>query len=105
MPRCFQLIEKATGKPAKLSLIDDILCKEVYNCEPHPKFYGGNIFDWFESIGFQLAMGRTLDDKSDKSVRKYYQGSDVWADELPMIEKTIDYLQQHYTEESWYEPK
>jgi hypothetical protein len=103
MPSCFQLIDRVTGEPTSLSLVDDRICKEVYNCEPHPRFYGGNVFNWFDSIGFQLAMSKDLDDNSDKSVRKYYQESELWADELPIIEKTIDFLQTNYTEKSWYE--
>ena len=48
-------------------------------------------------------MGKDLDDSSDNSVRKYYQESEMWAEELPIIEKTLNYLQQHYTDKSWYQ--
>ena len=105
MPSCFQLIEKVSGEPAVLSKVDDIICKEVYNCEPHPKYYGGDVFNWFDSIGFHLATGKSLCDNSDNSVRKYYKESEIWADELPIIEKTIDFLQENYTDRSFYQVK
>ena len=31
MPSCFQLIDRVTEEPASLSLVDDRICKEVYN--------------------------------------------------------------------------
>jgi len=96
----FKLIDKVTDLPVSLSKVDEDICKLILKCEPHDKHYGGDVFNWFDSIGFQLASGKTLEDGKD-SVREYYQTSEMWAEELPMIEQIIDYLQSKYTCKSW----
>lgn len=102
----FMLIDKVTSKPVSLTNVDEIICKELLSVEVHPKKYGGdwtksdNTFNWFDSIGFQLASGRVLED-GDNSVRNYYQQSDMWQEELPTIEKIIDFLQSKYVCHSW----
>ena len=58
MPRCFQLLDKQTNEAISLNLIDEQICKDVLNVPPHPKFYGGDTFNWFDTIGFQIAMGK-----------------------------------------------
>ena len=105
MPNCFQLIDKVTGKPESLSFIDDRICKEVYKCEPHPRHFGGTVLNWYDTIGFQLATGKILDDNSENSVRKYYQESETWKEELPIFEEVISFLQENYTDKSWYQIK
>lgn len=105
----FMLIDKVTSKPVSLTNVDEIICKELLSVEVHPKKYGGdwtksdNTFNWFDSIGFQLAYGKTLED-GDDSVRRYYQQSDMWQKELPIIEKIIDFLQSRYVCHSWVSP-
>mgnify|MGYP006919530035 FL=1 len=99
----FQLIDKTNNEAIELSLVDELICKEVLNVIPHERFYGGsgkNSFNWFDSIGFQIASGRTLEN-GDNSVRKYYQESEMWKPELPVIEQIIDFLQQKYTTKNW----
>ena len=102
----FQLLDKVTNEPQSLSKIDEIICVECLNVSVHPTQYGGdwnksdNTFNWFDSIGFQIASGKTLED-SDNSVKKHYQESDMWKKELPIIEKIIDFLQSKYTTKNW----
>jgi hypothetical protein len=102
----FMLKDKVTNKPVSPIDVDEIICKEILNVEAHPKYYGGdctksdNTFNWFDSIGFQLASGKELED-GDNSVRRYYQESDMWQEELPIIEKIIDFLQSRYVCDSW----
>lgn len=102
----FMLVDKVTSEPVSLITVDEIICKEVLNVEVHPHNYGGdwtksdNTFNWFDSIGFQIASGKTLED-GDDSVKKYYQESDMWQKEYPIIEKIIDFLQSRYTSRSW----
>jgi hypothetical protein len=96
----FQLICKSTNEPVKLSSIDDEICRKVYNVEPHERFYGGNIFNWYDTIGFMIATGMSLED-GDNSVRKHYENSELWQEELPIINQVIDYLQDKYTSKSW----
>lgn len=99
----FQLLDKQTNEPVKLLLVDELICKEVLNEEPHETWYGGsgrNSFNWFDTIGFQIDCGKTLED-GDNSVRKYYQESEIWQSKLPIIEKIIDFLQSKYTTKNW----
>lgn len=102
----FQLLDKVTNEPQSLSKVDEIICVECLNVPVHPKKYGGDCnksnhtFNWFDSIGYQIASGKTLED-GDNSVRKYYQESDMWKEELPIIEKIIDFLQSKYITKSW----
>ena len=97
----FQLISKSTNEPVRMSSIDDDICREVYGVEPSEKFFGGGIFNWYDTIGFMLATGMNLED-GDNSVRNHYNNSDIWQEELPYINKVIDYLQSNYTFKSWY---
>lgn len=99
----FQLIDKLDKKPVSLTKIDEEICEKVLAEKPHKKYYGGsgkNSFNWFDTIGFQLASGKTLEE-GQNSVRKYYQTSDDWLEELPIIEKIITFLQNKYTCRSW----
>lgn len=105
MPNYFILIDKKTSQQSPLQEVDDRICREVYNCEPHPKKWGASVFDWYNTIGFSLAMGKTLEDGS-KSVRKYYQETwkESWEEEpeLKLMNKVIDFLQENYTVKSGY---
>ena len=96
----FKLFDNYTGQPVSPITLDENICKEVLNCEPHPKFYGGIVFNWFDTIGYMLASGMRLQD-GENSVRSHYQQSEIWKEELPIIEKIIDYLQTRYIEKSW----
>lgn len=96
----FQIIDKSTNEPVRLSLLDDEICRNVYNVEPHPKLYGSTVFNWYDTIGFMLATGMSLED-GDNSVRNHYVNSDLWKEELPIINQVIDYLQSKYTSNNW----
>jgi hypothetical protein len=56
------------------------------------------VFNWYDTIGFTIAMGRSLD-----QVRDHYVKSDVWLEELPIINKVLDFLEDNYTTRSFYE--
>lgn len=96
MPQCVQLINKTTNEVASLIEVDKEVCA-VLNADVHPKRYGGtgvNSFDWFNSIGFQIAI---LKPDSFEPVRKYYSESSLWKEEWPTIKKIIDFLESKYT--------
>jgi len=93
----FQLLDKTTGEAQSLSKVDDRICLEVFNCTPHEKVYGGNVFNWFDTIGFQLASGKQLENE----VYEYFKNSEWWQQELPIIESVIKFLQDNYTSRSW----
>lgn len=104
MPNCFQLLDKQTKEPQSLNTIDEEICK-LMGVQVHPKHYGDGIYNWFDTIGFQLATGKDLDDNSPNSVREYYKSSEMWTEELPWLEKIITYLQSKYTDKSFYATK
>jgi hypothetical protein len=93
----FQLLDKTTGEAQSLSKVDDRICLEVFNCTPHEKVYGGNVFNWFDTIGFQLASGKQLENE----VYEHFKNAEWWQEELPIIESVIKFLQEHYTSRSW----
>lgn len=99
MPSCFKLLDKQTGEATSLSAIDDSICTEVLNVPTHDRLYGGGFFNWFDTIGFQIATGKPL---GSQELRDHYLKSDLWADEAPLISKILDYLEARYTSHSFY---
>lgn len=103
MPSCFQLLDKQTGEATSLSAIDNSICTEVLNVPTDERMYGGGFvsgaFNWFDTIGFQIATGKSL---GSQELRDHYLKSDLWADEAPVISKILDYLEARYTSHSFY---
>jgi hypothetical protein len=102
MPNCFKLISKETNEAVSLINIDELICEKVLNIPIDPVHWGGGVFNWHDTIGFQLAMGKTLEN-GENSVSNYYWTNDIWEDELQYIMPIIKYLQNNYTARSWYE--
>ena len=96
----FQLLDKQTGEAVKLVLVDELICADVLKCTPHEKWWGGEVFNWYDTVGFQLAYGKKLED-GDDSVRAHYRDSDLWKEEYPVIDSIISYLQKRYNCRSW----
>lgn len=98
----FKLLDKSTGEAVSLPHVDERICEEVYHCKAHHKFWGGHdpepgghTFNWYDTIGFQLASGRTLED-GEGSVREHYAENEMWDAERPVINKVIDFMQANY---------
>jgi hypothetical protein len=102
MPSCFQLFDRDTNQIVSLSSVDDAICTQVLNTQPHPQFYGGNVFNWFDTIGFMIATGKPL---GSQELRDHYLSSDMWAEEAPVIRQILDYLESRYTSHSFYAVK
>ena len=100
MANYFQLVPINGTKPENLSLIDERICKEVFQCEPHPEWWGSGVLDWYNCIVFMLSEGKSLHE-GENSVREYCRNNNLWAEELPLIEKVIDFLQENYTVKCW----
>lgn len=102
MPVHFQLLSKETKKPVSLSAIDESICKDVLNVPVHQRRYGGGDapgnFNWFDTIGFHIAIGKPL---GSPELRNHFLESSLWAEEKPLIIKILDYLEEHYTSESF----
>lgn len=58
MPQCFSLTKIGATHPSKLSDIDREIAA-FCGMECHPEKW---TFDWYDDIGFSLAMGRTFDE-------------------------------------------
>lgn len=102
----FKLLDKSTLTPISLITVDEEICTKVLQVPTHETFWGGvgeNSFNWYDTIGFMLASGLTLEDTPSEgiSVRAHYQQSEIWQEKLPIIEKIIDYLQSKYISKSW----
>ena len=102
MPSCFQLFDKQTNQAVSLIALDESICADVLNTQPHPRFYGGTVFNWFDTIGYMIATGKPL---GSQELRDHYLKSDMWAEEAPIISNVLDYLEARYTSHSFYSVK
>ena len=103
MAQCFQLLDKQTNKPVSLFAVDESICTDVLNVPVHKKKYGGGFvegaFNWFDSIGFQIADGKAL---GSQELRDHYLTNEMWAEEAPVISRILDYLEARFTSYSFY---
>lgn len=96
MPSCFQLTRKSTPD------IGAILLAQIDNeMRAHfgvPADSSSWYHNWYNTIGFFLALGKSFDD-----LRKLFR-EPGWdhADELIKI---VDWLDENFTVKSWYEVK
>jgi hypothetical protein len=98
----FQLINLVTGEADSFNHIDELMCA-AFDEQVDPDKY---LIDWYNCIGFRVAMGKTLDEvrtvfigyiveaigKNDKNQITYYTN---------MI-GLLNWLTNHYTTNSWY---
>jgi len=105
MPNYFQLTRKSNLKAGPVSFveIDEEICKH-FGVEPEP-LGGRYYYEWYESIGFRLAIGKTLEqtraqfveytqepeDKHSPNYKAYYE----------RLIEIVDYLNEHYTSDAW----
>jgi TorA maturation chaperone TorD len=100
MPNCFQLTRKGDTHPSPLVLIDDLIC-EHFGVEPDPVTYFNS---WYDSIGFKLAMGKSLTEIVNYYHREYElckgnDPSDYWQTQL----KIAQWLEENYIPDTWAE--
>jgi hypothetical protein len=89
MPSCFQLIKKGSKEPSIIHDVDE----ELYNhfgMEINPEEW---YRDWYNSIGVGLALGHSF-----SKLRTIYS-------EFPELIKVVDYLEENYLVDAWYEYK
>jgi len=97
MANYLKFLDKTSNELVSLFSIDERICKEVYHVEPHDKDWGSDVFDWYNTIGFQLSTGKSIEE-----VRQHYVTSDLWTEELPTILPVIEFLENNYTPKaSW----
>ena len=93
MPACFQLTKKGATEPTSLNAIDEEICNFLR--EPiHPKHY---VIGWYDVIGFAIATGKPL---GSKELRDYVADMPQETERLLQV---LDFLEQHYTSDSWRE--
>jgi hypothetical protein len=94
MPNCFQLIRKTDPQagPVSLNLIDREVCDYMgVECRPARYAYG-----WFDTIGFQIASGKSFDDID----QILCEPGCVVVDQLREINQWLAY---HFTAHRWVE--
>jgi hypothetical protein len=86
MPNCFTLTRKGDAKPSNLVEVDEALCQH-FGAEIHPtRWYR----EWYNIEGLAFAVGKDWE----------------WMREnFPERLAVIDYLQEHYIVNAWYERK
>ena len=89
MPNCFTLTKKGEKEPSLLNDIDKELC-ELLNEPFSTQYY---VAAWYDTIGLCLAIGHSWD-----KMRETFEGSEK-------LQKVIDYLEENYTTDAWYEVK
>jgi len=58
MPNYFQLVSKVSGEPEPFIKIDREMCEHFNQPCDEVKYFA----DWYDTIGFRVAMGKSFDD-------------------------------------------
>ena len=87
MPNCFQLISKTSKKPAGLSDVDDTMRKFFGAPKDEKHWY----LEWYDTVGFALAMGNDWD-----QCRELILGDDEAG-----LGPVIDWLEEHFEVYAW----
>ena len=91
MPNCFSLTKRGEDKAMLLQKVDAALWEHFEGGEPEGNSQWYRY--WYNTIGLDLAMGRTWE-----QIREA----------LPENSKmfvVVDYLKEHYVSDAWYEQK
>ena len=111
MSVCFQLFAIGSDKGEPLNQVDEAICKH-FGVEVHPTLY---YHDWFDVIGFRLALGKTWDEiveEHQQYIREIEQSvciddADSSAlDTLAWYTRTIEivgFLRERYSVNAWRE--
>lgn len=101
MPNCVALTRIGDDKPSTYHQVDDCLCQHFeVDGDPNQWFRG-----WYDYVAFLLAIGCTWDeivDELHKVMTKPWTQDTAWAWHMIAI---VHYLRQHYTADTWWEPK
>lgn len=89
MPACFTLTPIGTNEPATLQSIDDAM-RVHFGAPPDTVNWYEN---WYEFIGYALAMG-----KDWNSIRTYYP-----RPEYNEVCDIVDWLEANYVPNQWYQ--
>ena len=95
MPNCFALKRKSEPEKGNVSLtkIDEEICNLLHR-EVHDKIWCCN---WYNIIGFDLAMGKTFAQIRQGLIDKPYPECNE------EYKKIVDYLDENFVVDSWVE--
>lgn len=89
MPNCFQLLDKASKKPADLVGVDNAMRKYFGAPEDTEHWYLG----WYDTVGFALAMGNDWN-----RCRELFL-----VEGKGRLAPVIDWLEENFDFYAWYE--
>jgi hypothetical protein len=97
MPNCFSLTKIGETEPTVLQRIDEEIC--AFLNEPvHPDYW---CHGWYDSIGFMLAMGDSIDRIIDERIPAMQEHcKKEYIDTLTLIAM---YIKEHYKSSAWAE--
>jgi hypothetical protein len=94
MPNCFQLFRKGESSPLVLNRVDEEICTFLQVPVDDRKY----CYDWFNVIGFLIAMGKPLGSEELRiAVRD-------WTDVVEYQEKLLeilDFMESRYTSDAF----
>lgn len=99
MPNCFQLYRKGETEAVPLNTIDEEICAHL-GVPVHDTYYCG---DWYITIGFKLAMGRSFD-----HIIGYYDGAGLVTkgeerEYYDTLRKIAEFLNSKFSTNAWVE--
>lgn len=100
MLNCFSLTRKSDigAGPVSFQVIDEEMCK-FFNQPCDPVKY---MDEWYDIIGFNLAMDLSFDKQRVKYIEKSKQGNEL-GEFCKNLVKIIDWLDENFTYDAWAE--
>ena len=102
MPACFQLIRKGETAPVPLMKIDEEMCAHFKARVDANRYYG----EWYNTIGFSLAMGKTFAQLHEQAVELAKPRPDDDADTdlsyVTMQLRIIEWLMANFDSNAFY---
>ena len=99
MPACFQLFPKESDKASLLQDIDNDL-RKAFGAESDPENYYKN---WFDIIGFRLAIGLTFDQILIEFAKDVTQPLKSYDNHTIELIRITNWLAEHYSPQAWRE--
>lgn len=99
MPSCFTLTKKGQKERSKFVDVDREMCK-FFEVEVDEKEY---LCGWYNFVGQLTAVGRTWDEIRGLLKENLEGGKTCeWSESMLQI---VDWLEENYTTDAWYEWK
>jgi hypothetical protein len=96
MPNCFQLFKKGSTSPEVLNEVDKAVAEFMEVPVDSVKW----CYDWYNVIGFSIAMGRRLGSEELRAHVRDWTEVPEYAEKLMKI---LTFLEENYTSDAWVE--